>query len=173
MRANIGAEPDCGRFGNKSQGYCLDYPQPISQTESKTARISRNQPGLYSHCLPKPMAAKWKPAALRTDPRHPNRSAAEEILMPGRKAARTPGMQKVNSNLLFRLVFCLLCVPAASRLRVERTHLFSRVPKTSCNSFAAQGKEQNQAAPLWPSRRWFSANWFERVAEFDARQIPS
>ena len=78
------------------------------------------------------MAAKWKPAALRTDPRHPNRSAAEEILMPGRQAARTPGMQKVNSNLLFRLVFrlvfYLLCVPAASCLRINRPHLFTPRP---------------------------------------------
>jgi hypothetical protein len=99
MRTNIDAEPDCGRFGNKSQGYCLDYPQPISQTESKTARISRNEPGLSPHSLPKPMAAKWKRAALRSDPLHPNRNAGEEILTPGRQAAGTPGIQKVKSFL--------------------------------------------------------------------------
>jgi len=74
------------------------------------------------------MPAKWKPAALRTDPLHPNRNAGEEILTPGRQAAPTPGMQKVNSILLFRLVFCLLCVPAASLLGVKRPHLFSPRP---------------------------------------------
>ena len=72
------------------------------------------------------MAAKWKPAALRTAPLHPNRNAGEEILTPGRQAARTPGMQKVNWILLFRLVFCLLCVPAASRLGVKMPHLFTQ-----------------------------------------------
>ena len=123
------------------------------------------------------MAAQWKQAALRTDPLHPSRNAGEEILTLGHQATGTPRIQKVKSILLcpsgVRLVFCLLCVPAASRLGVKNASSFvGRIPKTGCNSFAVREKEQAQAAPLWQSRRWFSANWFERVAEFDARQIP-